>query len=251
MKVRGHTLLWHEETPQWYWQGAKGAPASADEVLERLRRHIQAIVGRYRGRIYAWDVVNEVVDYTQPDCLRGDRWRRVVGPRYIEQAFRYAHEADPQAKLFVNEFDTTEPRKRACLERVVKDLLARGVPVHGIGHQMHVDLDKPSAADVDETLTRFASLGLENQVTELDLTLGPDAAGAPQELLARQAARYEELFAVFVRHPDVKAVTFWGISDAHTWRNAGRAAGIDQPLLFDVAQRPKPAYFAVAREPPP
>ncbi len=251
MKVRGHTLLWHEETPQWYWEGANGAPASGDQVLERLRRHIRAVVGRYRGRIYAWDVVNEVVDYTRPDCLRDDRWLRVVGPRYIEQAFRYAHEADPAAKLFVNDYDTTEPRKRACLERVVKELLARGVPLHGVGHQMHVDLDKPSGTELDETLTRFAALGLENQVTELDLTRGAHAAGADGELLARQAARYEELFAVFVRHPDVKAVTFWGISDAHTWRNAGRAAGTDQPLLFDAGQRPKPAYFAVARETPP
>jgi endo-1,4-beta-xylanase len=251
MKVRGHTLLWHEETPQWYWQAANGAPASGDQVLERLRNHIHALVGRYRGRIYAWDVVNEVIDYTRPDCLRDDLWRRVVGARYVEQAFRYAHEADPAAKLFINDYDTAEPRKRACLERVARELLARGVPLHGVGHQMHVDLDKPSAADVDETLARFAALGLENQVTELDLTLGADAAPVAKDALARQAARYEELFAVFARHPDVTAVTFWGISDAHTWRNAGRAPGTDQPLLFDVGQRPKPAYFAVAREAPP
>ncbi len=250
MKVRGHTLLWHEETPEWYWQGANGAPASAEQVLERLRRHIRVVVGRYRGRVYVWDVVNEVVDPSRPDCLRDDRWRRVVGAGYVEQALRYAHDADPEARLFVNDYNTTEPRKRACLERLASDLLASGVPLHGIGHQMHVDLDKPSAAEVDETLSRFAALGLENQITELDLTLGADPAAPGKELLARQATRYKELFAVFVRHPDVKAVTFWGISDAHTWRNMGRATGIDQPLLFDATQRPKPAFFAVAKEPP-
>lgn len=242
MKVRGHTLLWPEETPEWLWRGSGGEPASRDVVRERLRSHIHAVVGRYRGRVYAWDVVNEAIDPGQPGCLRNDRWHAVLGPEYIEWAFRYAREADTGARLFLNDYETTDPARRACLLRVVTQLRARGVPVDGMGHQMHVELARPAVGEIEQTLAMFAALGVENQVTELDMTLGstrPDAG-----VLARQAARYAELLAAFAR-AGVTAVTFWGISDANTWLNRRGPAGIDQPLLFDARQEPKPAYFAV------
>lgn len=248
MRVRGHTLLWHEETPAWMWQGPGGAPASGELVLARLRAHVTAVVGHYRGRVASWDVVNEVIDGSRPDCLRETQWLRVAGPGYIEAAFRAAHAADPAARLLINDYETTDPARRACLARLVSELRARGVPLHGVGHQMHAKLDHPSAAAVDETLALFASMGLDNEITELDMTLGPAApAGAQPALLARQAQRYAELFGVFARRPDVKAVTLWGVSDAHTWLNMKRdPAHPDQPLLFDAQQRPKPAYHAVA-----
>ena len=250
MKVRGHTLLWYEQTPDWFWRGVDGKPVSREMVLERLQRHIRAVVGRYRGRVYAWDVVNEVIDPTQNNCLRADNWFQFAGPDYIDWAFRYAHEGDPSARLFINDFDTTDPGKRECLLRIVKGLLDRGVPVHGIGHQMHIDVENPSAQQVDDTLTQFARLGLENQITEMDMSFyNPSPIrlmGTEPELLARQGARFEELFKVFRAHADVTAVTFWGISDAHTWRNAGQMSGSgDQPLLFDAKQQPKPAYLGV------
>lgn len=250
MKIRGHTLLWHEETPDWFWRAPDGGPATGERVLERLRAHIHAVVGRYRGRVHAWDVVNEVVDPAAPGCLRNDRWLQVVGPRYVEAAFRYAHEADPGARLFVNDFETTQPTKRDCLLGLARDLRARGVPVHGMGHQMHVDVDRPSVREVDETLAAFAALGLDNHVTELDMSLGPaprQAPGGEAALLARQAARYGEFFRVFAARPDVKAVTLWGLSDADTWliRGARQGSG-DKPLLFDADRQPKAAYREVA-----
>ena len=168
----------------------------------------------------------------------------------MDWAFRYAHAADPTARLFINEFSTTLPDKRRCLESVVKGLLERGVPLNGVGHQMHVSLYEPDVKEVDETLTTFATMGLENQVTELDVSLyrrhsyllgeGPDV------LLSKQAARYAELMDVFLRHAELTAVTFWGISDAHTHLTSGwEWWRSEKPLLFDDTQQPKPAFWAV------
>lgn len=198
----------------------------------------------------AWDVVNEVIDASQPNCLRDDQWLRVVGPDYIESAFRYARAADPKARLFINDYSTTRPEKRDCLERVVKDLLARGTPLDGVGHQMHVDVFQPSLADIDRALSVVARLGLENQITELDVSIyrrHTYLLPAPAEtLLIEQGQRYKALMGVFLAHPELSAVTWWGISDRHTSLNEGwdwwRS---DQPLLFDQQQRPKPGYRAV------
>jgi endo-1,4-beta-xylanase len=249
MAVRGHTLLWFHRTPDWFWIDG-GKPASRDLVLARLRRHIEVVVGRYKSRVYAWDAVNEVIDAAQPNCLRDDAWFRVVGPDYIDWAFRYAHEVDPAARLFINDYETTVPAKRDCLERVVKGLLARGVPVTGVGHQMHVSVFEPAVSEVDRTLSLFAALGLENQITEFDMTLyQPRAHFLPAsrtQLLAAQGARYGELMQLFASHPEVTAVTWWGLSDAHTHFNSRWAWWHhDQPLLFDAQRRPKPAYWAV------
>ena len=249
MYMRGHTLLWYRRTPDWFWVDHE-KPATRDMVLARLRRHIEVVVGRYKSRVYAWDVVNEVIDETQPNCLRNDEWFRVVGADYVDMAFRYAHAADPTARLFINEYSTTQPDKRDCLERIVRGLLARGVPVHGVGHQMHVSIFEPAVSDVDKTLTVFANLGLENQITEFDMSLYERHAyllsDTAERLLAAQGARYKALMTVFMAHPEVTAVTWWGISDAHTYLNSGwdwwRS---DQPLLFDEKRRPKPGYWAV------
>ena len=250
MAMRGHTLLWYRRTPEWFWAGPDGAPASRDLVLARLRRHIEVVVGRYKPAVYGWDVVNEVIDATQPNCLRNDRWFQVVGPDYVELAFRYAHAADPRARLFINEYSTTEPDKRACLEREVKSLLARGVPVHGVGHQMHLSIFEPTMGEIDQTLTVFARLGLENQITELDMSIYRRNAyllsEAPDRLLRLQGARYQALMRVLLAHPEVTAVTWWGLSDAHTYRNTGwNFWRSDQPLLFDALGIPKPAFWAV------
>jgi endo-1,4-beta-xylanase len=248
MRMRGHTLLWHEETPGWVWRAGDGSAAHPALVLERLRTHISTVVGRYRGRVHSWDVVNEVVDPSGPGCLRDTAWLRVIGPAYLDAAFHAAHAADPGARLLLNDYETADPARRECVLRLATSLRARGVPLHGIGHQMHVRLDGPSPEAVDATLAAVAALGLDNEITELDMTLGPASTrGLEALLLEKQARRYAELFRVFARRPDVKAVTFWGVSDAHTWLNMKRAkSDPDRPLLFDAAQRPKPAYHAVA-----
>lgn len=252
MAVRGHTLLWYKRTPDWFWTGQDGKPASRELVLSRLKRHIETVMGRYRTSVHVWDVVNEVIDAGEPDCLRQGPWLQVVGPDYIDWAFRYAHAVDPEARLIINDYSTTQPAKRECLRRVVQGLLDRGVPVHGVGHQMHISIFEPSAAEVDETLSMFARLGLENQITEMDLSLYRRHAyllSEPSErLLALQGQRYESLMRVFLVHPELTSVTWWGISDFHTARNSGwdwwRS---DQPLLFDHRQGPKPAYWGALK----
>lgn len=247
MAMRGHTLLWHLRTPEWMWTDSDGKPATRALVLARLKSHIETVVGRYKGAVYAWDVVNEVIDDKQPNCLRKDKWFAAVGDDYIEQAFRYAHAADPKARLYINDYSTEEPAKRQCLERVVKGLLARGVPVHGVGHQMHVSVFGPSVEAIDESLSTFARLGLENQVTELDVSLyrhqAKSLSDSEQKLQQLQGERYAALMKVFLAHPELRAVTLWGISDSHTWLNHGEYEGRhDAPLPFDRQQRPKPAY---------
>ena len=247
MAMRGHTLLWHLRTPEWMWTDSDGKPATRALVLARLKSHIETVVGRYKGAVYAWDVVNEVIDDKQPNCLRKDKWFAAVGDDYIEQAFRYAHAADPKARLYINDYSTEEPAKRQCLERVVKGLLARGVPVHGVGHQMHVSVFGPSVEAIDESLSTFARLGLENQVTELDVSLyryqAKSLSDSEEKLQQLQGERYAALMKVFLAHPELRAVTLWGISDSHTWLNHGEYAGRhDAPLPFDRRQQPKPAY---------
>lgn len=247
MAMRGHTLLWHLRTPEWMWTDKEGKPASRDLVLARLKSHIETVVGRYKGAVYAWDVVNEVIDEKQPNCLRKDKWFAATGEDYIEQAFRYAHAADPKARLYINDYSTDEPAKRQCLERIVKGLIARGVPVHGVGHQMHVSVFGPSMESIDESLTTFARLGMENQVTELDVSLyryqAKSLSDTEDKLLQLQGERYASLMKVFLAHPELRAVTLWGISDSHTWLNHGEYEGRhDSPLVFDRQQKPKPAY---------
>ena len=252
MAMRGHTLLWYKRTPDWFWFDNEGKPASRDLVLLRLQRHIQAVVGRYKNAVHAWDVVNEVIDPAQPDCLRHDQWLQVVGPDYIDWAFRYAHAAAPDARLIINDYSTTLPAKRECLLKIVRGLLDRGVPVQGVGHQMHISIFEPSTAAVDETLSAFAQLGQENQVTEMDMSLYPRHAyllpDATERLLPLQGQRYEALMRVFLSHPELTSVTWWGISDSHTSRNSGwdwwRS---DAPLLFDSQQQPKPGYWGVLK----
>lgn len=248
MAIRGHTLLWHKRTPDWFWIDKDGRPASRELVLERLRQHIDTVIGRYKGKVYAWDVVNEVIDASQPNCLRNDKWMQVVGPGYIAAAFRDAHAADPAARLFINDYSTHEPAKRDCLVRVIKGLLDENVPVQGVGHQMHISIYWPSIASIDQSLKAFAQLGLENQITELDLSLYQHKDYRPalslQQRLALQGQRYGELMRLFLAHRELTAVTWWGVADDHTWLNVGNdVPGDDQPLLFDRLQRPKPAYW--------
>lgn len=255
LALRGHTLLWHQRTPDWFWRAPDGGLAERPLVLRRLQKHIDTVVGRYRDVVQDWDVVNEVIDASQPDCLRDNLWKQVVGPDYVAQAFRFARAADPAARLWINEFSTTVPAKRDCLARVLHGLLAQDVPVQGVGHQMHLNLDTPTAPEVEASLALFAGLGLRNQVTELDMSFyRPGEAtltAPPPALRTRQAERYAALMAVFLRHPELDSVTWWGLHDGQShltrWPLAWRA---DEPLLFDRALQPKPAWSALLQAAP-
>ena len=154
---RGHTLIWHSQTPDWVFHNADGTLVSKDILFQRMKLHIEAEVGRYKGKVYAWDVVNEIIEPADgnPGGLRNSLWYQIAGEEYIEKAFQYAHEADPDAELFINDYNTHQPEKRQDLHDLIKRLKDKGVPVDGIGHQMHIDIQSPSVQDIDATIGAF------------------------------------------------------------------------------------------------
>lgn len=270
MFIVGHALVWHNQTPPWVFQNADGTPASRDTLLARMRTHIHTVVGRYRGRIDGWDVVNEALD--EDGSLRQSQWLRIIGPDYLVHAFRYANEADPQAELYYNDYSLERPDKRAGAVRLIRDLQAAGVRVTAVGLQGHHKMDWPSLAAEDSTITAFADLGVKVAITELDIDvlprvtrentaeitaranpeacscrLNPYVAGMPDSAQAALAARYAQFFDLYRRRSDVvRRVTFWGVSDDDSWLNDFPMRGrTNHPLLFGWRGEPKPAFHAV------
>jgi endo-1,4-beta-xylanase len=245
MTIRGHTLAWHSQTPDWVFQNA-----DKELLLKRLETHVRTLVTRYKGKIAAWDVVNEVVDENQPDGLRRSKWYEIAGLDFIRTAFRVAHEADPDAKLFINDYNTEFPRKREALYALVKRLKEEGVPIDGVGHQLHLNIEHPPASAVEATIERFATLGVDQQITELDVSIYTDFVSSydtiPPELLVQQGHRYKELFDVFRRQAaKLSSVTVWGESDDVSWLRSWPIPRLNAPLLFDDDLQAKPAYWGV------
>lgn len=254
MQVVGHNLVWHSQTGAWVFQGADGKPADRDTLLARMRDHIHTVVGRYKGKIHGWDVVNEAI--AEDGSMRKSPWQAGIGDDYVAKAFEFAHEADPDAELYYNDFDLEKPAKRAGVITLVQDLQARKLRIDGIGNQAHWRLDTPSLDDIDKALVELHATGLKVMYTELDINLLPNtprgadpaianpyAAGLPDEIQRQLARRYADVFGVFLKHRDaVTRVTFWGLSDADSWLNRGR---MNYPLLWDRQRRPKPAFDAV------
>lgn len=255
MQMRGHTLVWHQQNPDWLFKDANGndlqpGPATKALLLQRLEAHIRAVVGRYKDDIDSWDVVNEVIDPAQADCMRRSSWYTLTGLDYIATAFRVAREVAPNAKLFINDYSTTDNTKRVCIYNLVRDLKAQGVPIDGVGHQMHINIESPSAAVIEQTIQLFAGLGLDNQITELDMSVYTNSSDSyttvPEEILLKQGYRYKEVFEVFKRQKDhISWVIFWGIADDHTWLKTFPIDRLDLPLLFDEQQQAKYAYWGV------
>jgi endo-1,4-beta-xylanase len=228
----------------------EATPENKELVLQRLETHIRAVVGRYKDDVQVWDVVNEVIDPGNSDCMRRSRWYELTGTDYIVTAFRVADEVAPDAVLLINDYGTTEPQKRTCLYNVVSDLQAQGVPIDGVGHQMHISIANPSAEVIEETILMFAELGVEQHITELDMSIYANDMDSyttvPDEILVRQGKRYRAVFDVLKRQADhIPSVTFWGLADDHTWLKTHPVARIDLPLLFDEQLQAKPAYWGV------
>ena len=294
MYIVGHTLVWHGQTPAWVFAGTNlppgitnaparvsnnietnaprrrggfgrggfdfnGPHASREELLQRMHDHIATVVGRYKGKIKVWDVVNEAIDDRGTNILRNSPWLRIIGPDFIAKAFEYAHEADPDAILRYNDYSLENPAKRHKLITLIKSLQAQHVPVMAIGSQTHVSVSGPSFEQEDETLTDLEQLGLPIHITELDVNSaeagqgdsGADVAnnaattqgGLVENANRLQADQYANLFRVFLKHRNsVKVVTLWGVNDGVSWRAPGR------PLLFDTNDKPKPAFYAVIEE---
>lgn len=296
MYLVGHTLVWHSQTPNWVFAGTNPPPnitnatpgslakanmpgtnrfgrgrfgggffgrytgprASREELLERMREHIHTVVGRYKGKVKVWDVVNEAIADNGTNILRNSLWLEIVGPDFIAKAFQYAHEADPDAILRYNDYGLENPAKRRKLLALIKSLQDQKVPVQAIGSQAHVNVST-SFETMDQALTEMETLGLPIHITELDVNsaqggqrgFGADIdnnaattqGGLVSDADRRLADAYAGLFRAFLKHDkSVKVVTFWGPNDANSWRASGK------PLLFDGNSRPKPAFDAVIAE---
>ncbi len=298
MEVVGHTLVWHSQTPNWVFAGTNPPPpgatnpppavatgstngpgtnrfgrgpgpgfgryngprASRDELLQRMRDHIDTVVGRYKGKVKVWDVVNEALADGGPEnVMRSSLWSEIIGPDFIAKAFQYAHEADPDAILRYNDYGLENPVKIRKLVTLVRSLQEQKVPIHAIGTQAHLNVSTASFEQMDRSLTEIAKLGLPIHVTELDInsaqggqrTTGADVAanaattqgGLVGDADKKLADAYAGIFRAFLKHRDkVKMVTFWGVNDAVSWRAGGK------PLVFDGDNQPKPAFQAVLSE---
>ena len=266
MFIVGHTLVWHKQTPDWVFQDEKGNAIDRETLLKRLRDHIFTVVGRYKGRIKGWDVVNEALN--QDGTMRQSPWLKIIGADYLARAFQFAHEADPAAELYYNDYDLELPAKRAGAVALIKELKAAGVPISGVGLQDHSLMDWPTLADKDATITAFSALGVKVHITELDVDvlprttkpgadyavdvpvtpqINPFVDGLSNEMHAALAKRYEELFRIYMKHRDtIERVTFWGVTDGDSWLNNWPIKGrTNYPLLFDRNGKAKPALDAV------
>lgn len=260
LKLRGHTLCWHNQTPNWFFTDSSGKMVSKEVLLARLKRHINDVVSRYKGKIYAWDVVNEAVPDGGTDVYRKSKFLEIIGEEYIQRAFEYAHEADPNAKLFYNDYNTEDKVKRDKIYLIVKGLVDKGVPIHGVGLQAHWSLFEPTSQELEESITKFASLGLSVQITELDVSVHPKQHERSNEAFKgvsvftpemdeKQAQHYKMLFEVFRKYKNnILGITFWNLSDNYSWLDNFPIRGRkDYPLLFDQNNQPKKAFFEVIK----
>lgn len=235
--VRGHTLVWHQQLPSWLTEGE----FTREELKAILRDHIYTVVGHFRDRVSVWDVVNEA--FNDDGTLRDTIWLRGIGEEYLELAFRWASEADPNARLFYNNYGGEMAGKKADeTYEFMQKLQDRGVPIDGVGLQMHVGLNNaPTAAAVAENMRRFDRLGLEVQITEMDVQI-QNGTGTTGERLHAQAEIYGEMLRVCQIEPNCNTLVMWGFTDAHSWIPSF-TGNDDSPLIFDEFYRPKPAYY--------
>lgn len=256
MQVTGHTLCWHQQSPDWFFQ----AGDDAQRPLRRLQQHIHQVVTRYSGRVVGWDVVNEAIA-DRGEYLRDTPWFRATGEQYLERAFTFAHEADPKAELYYNDYNLERPDKRERALRLLRQLLDKGVPLSAVGIQGHWVLGDVPFDDVEESIQLYAGLGIDVMFTELDIDViaRPDCGadldvqlafdpgedrfvdGCPADLLEQQAEAYERLFRIFAGHRSVSRVTLWGLHDGLSWLNKWPGERTNHPLLFDRRCTPKPA----------
>lgn len=239
-RVRGHTLVWHNQLPAWLTAGVEDGSIDAAELRKILRDHITTQVRRYKGKIRAWDVVNEVVN--DDGTMRQSIWLTHLGPGYIADAFRWAHRADPHAKLYINDYNLewNAPKIETTLS-IVKDLQAQGAPIHGIGFQGHLGIQYDYPGDWANVMRRFADLGLEVAVTELDVRM---ELPVTPEKLATQAGYYSRALTDCLGVRACREFTVWGFTDRHSWV-PGWFPGQGAACLFDENLVPKPAYQAL------
>ena len=259
IKLRGHCLCWHSQFADWMFYDKKGKPVKKEVFYERLREHIHTVVNRYKDVVYCWDVVNEAIAdqaFGWPghpaNPYRESTAYKLCGDEFIAKAFQFAHEADPNALLFYNDYNECDPGKRDRIYNMVKKMQAQGVPIHGIGMQGHYNIYGPSEEDIDAAITKYAELVKHIHVTELDLRTNTEQGGQlrfsrgetkPQApyIATLQEDQYNRIFRIFRKHKDViDCVTFWNLSDRDSWLGVN-----NHPLPFDENYKPKQAYYAI------
>lgn len=253
MAVRGHTLVWHNQTSDWVFKNRSGGIIDRETLLARMKAHIDTVVTRYKGDIYAWDVVNEAVSDNGGELLRSSKWLDIIGDDFIAKAFEFAHAADPGALLFYNDYNESVPEKREKIYTLVKSLKDKDVPIHGIGLQAHWSLEHPNLDDIRQAIERYASLGMKLHITEMDVSVfrhedrRTDLKAPTEEMLARQAERYQLFFQLFKEYSEcITSVTFWGGADDYTWLDHFPVRGRKNwPFIFDTEQLPKQSFWNV------
>lgn len=267
MYMLGHCLVWHSQVPPDLFVDESGNQLKKDALYKKMEDHINTLVGRYKGEIQAWDVVNEAL--TPEDGWRKTKWIEIIGPEFMERAFKLAHNADSKAHLIYNDYNMDNAKRRQLVVDVVRDYKKRGVPIHGIGLQGHWHIDSPPMQDIEDSIKAFAAEGMKIHITELDIdvlpydwgrtaeistnaayreSLNPYKDGLPKEVEDKLTKRYEDLFKLLLKYKDdVERVTLWGISDDLSWKNNFPMKGrTNYPLLFDREHKPKNAYWAIA-----
>ena len=265
MYIVGHNLVWHSQVPAEIFKDENNNPVSKEKLTARMQQHIATLVGRYQGRINAWDVVNEAVE--DDGSWRKSPWYNTLGENFIAQAFHMAHAADPNAHLIYNDYNTETPAKRDFIVKMVKDFKKQGVPIQGVGMQEHLSLNDPKLEEIEKTILALADAGVRVHITELDIDVLPSVwnlptaevstrfeyrperdpyiAGLPKDIEEKLSKRYEDIFKIYVKHHDkIERVTTWGTADNESWLNDFPIKGrTNYPLLFDRQLMPKPAYY--------
>jgi endo-1,4-beta-xylanase len=279
MFIIGHTLAWHNQTPDWFFQDQNGNPKSKEELAKRLEEHIKTIAGRYEGKVNAWDVVNEVID--DDGTYRQTKWVKGIGSgdEFVKMAFTFAAQYAPSAELYYNDFNAWRPSKRDGIIKMVKMLQANGIKINGIGMQGHWGLNYPKTNYIEQAIDDYAALGVKVMITELDVDvlpltkegqiigqgmsekqfqneefkefLDPYQKGLPASVQLALANRYAELFGIFYKKKDkIDRVTFWGVHDGMNWKNDYPIPNrTNYPLLWDRNKQAKAALNAVLKVP--
>ncbi len=269
--IVGHTLVWHSNAPTWIFVDDNGKYLTREALLKRMEEHINTVVGRYKGKIKGWDVVNEA--FEDNGTMRKSKWLQIIGEDYIEKAFEFAHTADPNAELYYNDYNLYLNAKRNAVIELIKRLQTKKIPIHAVGEQAHYSLTFPPVNKIDECIKDFSKLGIKVSFTELDITALPNKkkeitadvskivaydplydpykSGLPDSVLQKLAIRYGDIFRVIKENgKTIQRVTFWGLTDANSWLNGWPMPGrTNYPLLFDRNYLPKLAIINAILKP--
>ena len=270
MYTVGHCLIWHSQAPRWFFTDEQGNEVSRDVLIERMKTHISTVVGRYKGKVDCWDVVNEA--FEDDGSWRNTKFYQIIGEEYMELAFRFAREADPEAELLYNDYSMFHKGRREAVVKLVNSLREKGVRVDGIGMQAHYGMDYPSLDDFEESIVAFAETGAQVHITEMDISalpspdwrnrgaeisnrveyqqkMNPYVDGLPDSASIAWNDRYMEFFKIFLKHEDkLKRVTMWGVTDRQSWKNNFPMRGrTDYPLLFDREYQAKPVVADIIK----